>query len=158
MAAHSTIEFSRSAPARIIPTGTVTIPWEIKVDAAADDTINLCKVPPGAVITDVLFSCSVKVSSLSVDVGTTYTDSADATQTVVNSLVDGGDLQNNFVIRPDVATATAGVPFTVPDSAKSDCTVYATLLAANPDAAAVYRGTVCYTLQTQERFVMASDQ
>jgi hypothetical protein len=158
MPTHNTSEFGRSAPARIIPTGTVTIPWEIDVTAANGDKINLCKVPAGAVITDVLFSCSHKVTSLTVDVGTLYTDSADATQDVADSLIDGGNLETLFVVRPDVASATKGAPFTVPDSAKSDCTVYATLAGATPDAAAIYRGTVCYTLQTQERFVMASDQ
>lgn len=152
MPSHNTSEFSRSGPARVIPTGTVTVPWSIDVDAAQNDTINLCKVPPGAVITDVLFACNTKVSSLTVDVGTSYTDSADATQLDVDSLIDGGNLQTNFVVTTNVATA----PFTVPDSAKSDCTVYATLLTAVPDDDAVYRGTVTYTLQNSERYVAGS--
>ena len=152
MPAHNTSEFNRTAPARVIPTGTVTVPWSIKADVATADTINLCKVPPGAVITDVLFACDTKVTSLTVDVGTTYTDSADATQTDVDSLIDGGNLQTNFVVTANVAT----VPFTVPDSAKSDCTVYATLLSTVPDDDAVYSGTVTYTLQTAERYVAGS--
>ena len=166
MPTFNTQEALRAAPARVIPTGTVTVTFTVTPGATAvDDIINLVKVPAGSTITDCSFATSVGKAALKVSVGTTYTDSADATQTAAGSVIPTPAAANLITVAgdrvsaaPGIATNPGAAPFTIPASAKSDATVFATLTGTTGPALAVYSGAVTYTLQTQERFEMASDQ
>lgn len=164
MPTFNTNEALRSGPARVIPTGTVTVTFTVTPGATAtSDTINLVKVPAGATITDCSFATSIGKAALKASVGHFYTNSADVLTTAAGSIIPTPAAANLITVAgdrisaaPGIATNAAAGPVTVPDDANSDATVFATLTGATGPALAVYSGAVTYTLQTQERFVAGS--
>ena len=162
---HSVGEGANSSPARVIPTGTVTIPFVLALtDYAQNDVICFAKVPPGAAITHVRVAHGSQLgSSTELSIGVEYQTSAQSGDTFTSEVAGllAAETSNgaaNLVHSTDRSVAGAlGVPFVVPDSANSDCKVLFKITGANP-AASTFFGSVTYTLQTQERFVTASGQ
>jgi hypothetical protein len=151
-----TKEATRSAPARVIPTGTVSIPFIYKTTSTLDfyeagdkDYLELCKVPAG---------CHIVEASIASDAAP---DAATAKATILFEYKQGDETAINSAAANTIYRAGEVV---VTDDSKEDAVVRIKLDVTDGTAASKWptgttiSGVVAYTLQTSERFVTGVGQ
>lgn len=149
---------STSAPAVVIPTGTVTIPFEqpdaLKA-ATAVGVYALAKVPTGATITGVSFTGTTGFTGSSlIKLGYEYQASGDAAGNVTTA--NSAFSSAAATLAAKVLAPVIDLPVTVPADALSDAKIIVTVTGAGAQPNNVIKGSVTYTLQNSERFVAGS--
>ena len=157
-----TKEATRSAPARVIPTGTVSIPFIYTTtsdldfyESSGNDYLELCKVPAGCHIVEASIASSAAP------------DAATASARILFEYKQGSETE--VAIGAAINSAAADTIYrageiVVTDDSKEDAVVRIKLSVSSGTTASkwpsgtVISGVVAYTLQTSERFVTAAGQ
>ena len=159
MATVKSIQAASALPAKVIPTGTVTVPFKyVGVTTTNTDVLECVKLPAGGVVTDFSFQIKNGKASLTgmpkvTQTGAT-TDSYNLLQAVA-TLATGDkekkkDANKNLPVYTEYSDGAGTVKLPVVSITFADATI---------TSADTITGTVTYTLESSaERFEKATDQ
>lgn len=148
-----------ASPAKVIPTGTVTIPFISEGTVLKNgEALAVAKVPAGAYVTEIdILHVTALGGTAKISVGVEYQASTDTGTNVTTEAAKFRVAAISNTANAKLAIIAGQLPYVVPATAKSDASI---IIAGttNNSAESIYKGHVTYTLQTSERFVPSADQ